>query len=145
VEFVTFSKEILNLYIDIIINDTIDFEYNNWKKENFFLDMPDKWKFSIALLNENLITGFSINSRKSDIFYIHFFYILKKFRKFNFGKSLLKECEKKAKEYNLQTMQLKCNKNNSSAMSFYLKNGYEIINTGFTEKNLYLIDKKLII
>ena len=142
-EFVTFSKETLNIYIDIIINDTHDFEYNNWEKEDFFLDLPDKWKFSIALLNENIISGFSINSRKSDIFYIHLFYILKKFRKFNFGKTLLKECEKKAKENNLQTVQLKCNKNNSEALSFYLKNGYEIIKTGLPEKKLYLMDKKL--
>lgn len=142
-EFVTLTKEILNTYIDVIIDDTINFEYNNWEKENFFFDLPDKWELSIAILNSNSICGFSINSRKSDIFYIHFFYILKKFRNAKMGAGLLSECEKKAKETNLNAVQLKCNKNNSGAMNFYLRNGFVYIKSDPYEKALYYLEKKI--
>ncbi len=142
-EFVTLAKETLNTYIDTILNDTIDFEYNNWKKVNFFVDLPKKWEYSVAMLNDNFISGFSINSRKSDIFYIHFFYIFKKFRKSKLGTALIKECEKRANEAHLEAIQLKCNKNNSSALNFYLNNGYEILKNDLTERDLYLLEKKI--
>ena len=142
-EFVTLAKETLNIYINSILNDTIDFEYNNWDKANFYIDLPQKWEYSVAVINDGSISGFSINSRKSGIFYIHFFYIFKKFRKYKLGTALLKECEKRGKETRLQAIRLKCNKNNSSALNFYLKNGYEIIDTDLTEKDLYLLEKKI--
>ena len=142
-EIYTFTKEILKKYIDAIIRDTSDFEYNNWKEENFLLDLPDKWEFSIALFDGSSITGFSINSRKSDVFYMHFFYILKKYRKSKAGEGLLNACENKAAENKLQIVRLKCNKNNFAALNFYLKNGYAINKTDLHDSNLYLLEKKL--
>ena len=77
------------------------------------------------------------------MFYIHFFYILKKYRKSNEGETLLSACENKAEENNLQIVRLKCNKNNFIALNFYFKNGYIVSKTDLNDINLYLLEKKL--
>jgi len=142
-EIVTLTKDILDKYIDIIIVDTVDFVYNNWGTENYYLDLPDKWKLSIALLNNGSIYGFAVNSRKSDIYYIHYLYILKKHRYSKVGESILKACENRAIENNLLTVQLKCDKENSPALKFYFKNGYINTNTSLPGENKYLLEKNL--
>jgi ribosomal protein S18 acetylase RimI-like enzyme len=144
-EIVTLTKALLEKHINNILIDITDFEFNNWKKDNFFLFLPDKWTYSLALIHDSIIAGFSVNSRKSSVFYIHFLYIIKKHRSSGYGKLLLKECEKTAIDNNHQVIQLKCHKENSTALKFYLNYSYIIADEHLPDTKYYLLEKKLII
>lgn len=143
-EIITLTNEILEKHINNILIDTADYEFNNWKKDNFFLFLPDKWTYSLALIHDSSIAGFSINSRKSSVFYIHFIYIIKKHRNSGYGKLLLQKCEKRAIDNNLHVIQLKCHKDNTMALKFYSNNDYIIAEDHLPDTEFYLLEKKLI-
>lgn len=140
-QITTLTEDLLDKHISDILTETKDFGFNNWNRENFYISLPDKWNLSIAILYNQVFVGFSINSRKQDIFYIHFFYIFKNHRNSNKGFFMLKECEKRAIDYGLKLVQLKCQFENKAALNFYLKHGFSI--TGKMAGHIYhLLEKK---
>ena len=143
IEFSTFTRKLLKHHLNEIINEIIGFEFTNWQEENFLREMPDKWKFSIAAFKERSLAGFSINTKKINIFYIHFFYIFKDYRNSGLGKSLLNFCMNTARANNLKVMQLICHKDNTNALEFYDKNKFYIKGTSVKDSNLYLMEKIL--
>jgi ribosomal protein S18 acetylase RimI-like enzyme len=143
IEFKVLTKDILDNNLSKIIPETGKFVFINWNEENFLLELPDKWKFSIAFFIDGVISGFSVNSNKTGIFYIHFFYIFEKYRSSQYGKNLLDACEKKAREYKIDTMRLICHKDNYRALNFYFRNGFFIKNIDMNISSQYLMEKKL--
>ena len=138
-----FTKDLLKKNLTDIMNEVSNFEYNNWREENYLIDLPDKWKFSIGIFTDDFLSGFSFNSNKVNIFYIHFFYIFKQFRGGGIGKNLLNNCEKISIDNGIKTMQLKCHKNNTDALNFYFENKFYIKNISLQNDNYYLMEKKL--
>jgi len=144
IEYLIFTRELLKKHLAEIINEVEGFEFSNWGEENFLRDMPDKWKLSVAVFTDKSLTGFSINSIKINIYYIHFFYIFKNYRNSGLGKSLLNICVNSSLENNLKIIQLICHKNNIAALEFYLKNNFYIKDISASNSNLYLMEKTLI-
>jgi ribosomal protein S18 acetylase RimI-like enzyme len=143
IEFIALTKELLHDSLGKIIPETRGFEFINWSEENFTRDLPDKWKFSIAVFIDSVISGFSINSNKSGIFYIHFFYIFNKHRSSKIGKNLLDACEKTALDNSIDTIRLICHKDNYKALNFYFRNGFYIKKIDENIDFQYLMEKKL--
>lgn len=143
IEFSTFTRKLLKDHLNEIIKEVKGFEFNDWHEENFLRDMPDKWKFSIAVFAEKSLAGFSFNSKKVNVFYIHFFYIFKDYRNTGIGKSLMDVCINTTLKNNLKIMQLICHEDNTDALEFYYKNKFYV--KGITERNgsLYLMEKIL--
>jgi len=143
IEFSAFTKRLLRHHLNEIINEIKGFEFTAWQEEDFLREMPDKWKFSIAAFADSKLAGFSINSRKVNIFYIHLFYIFKDYRNTGLGNSLLDICMNTSLENNMRIMQLICHKKNTSALEFYYKNKFYIKDTSVKDSNLYLMEKIL--
>ena len=140
---ITLTQDLMNKYMAEVIREVEGFEYMNWTKENYLKDLPEKWKYSLLVLTNDNICAFSVNSRKPGIYYIHFFYVFKKFRNKGIGKKLLKACENLSQSESIKKLQLKCHKNNINARKFYLENGYYIAGND-EKKNNYLLEKKIL-
>jgi ribosomal protein S18 acetylase RimI-like enzyme len=143
IEYSIFTKDLLKKHLTEIINEVKGFEFSNWGEENFLRDMPEKWKLSIGVFSNGALAGFSFNSNKINIYYIHFFYIFKKYRNTGLGKSLLNICIDSSLQNNLKTIQLMCHKDNAGALGFYLKNSFHIKSISENDINLYLMEKNL--
>lgn len=137
----TLTKDTLQKHLPEIVNEAKDFEFQDWKEKNYLRDLPDKWKFSILAFFNSKLMGFSINSNKSGIFYIHFFYIYKGFRSSGIGKRLIAACEKISRENNIKTLQLMCHKDNFTAINFYFNNKFYI--KSINNNNFYIMEKIL--
>lgn len=142
-EFFVFTKELLNEYISEIIIEVKDFRFEYWEEENYKRELKDKWKLSTAVFVDGLLAGFSFNSNKNEVFHIHFFYIFKKYRNKRLGASMVNYCAKTSLENNIETMQLKCHKDNFKALNFYFENGFHIKKIDENDGNLYLMEKIL--
>lgn len=124
-----------------IISEVKSFEFINWSDENYLMDLSDKWKYSLAAFLNDIICGFSINSSKKGLFYIHFFYVFRKFRQNEIGKSLLNSCENLSLTKGIKVLQLKCHRDNANAKRFYIRHGFNI--TGMDKNTYYIMEKKL--
>jgi ribosomal protein S18 acetylase RimI-like enzyme len=139
----TLTKDLMHKYLPHILHEVKGFQYTNWKQENYLKDLPDKWKYSLAAIVDQTICGFSVNSNKSGIFYIHFFYVFKDYRKIGIAKYLLIACEKICRKESRTSIQLKCPKNNKSAMRFYERNGFNIAGIEEKKKINFILEKKI--
>lgn len=140
---ITLTQDLMSKYMTEVIREVEGFEYLNWTEENYLKDLPEKWKYSLAVLTNENICAFSINSRKSGIYYIHFFYVFEKFRNKGIGKKLLKACENLSNSESIRKLQLKCPKDNLRARKFYLENGYYMAGNDEKKDNYYLLEKKI--
>jgi ribosomal protein S18 acetylase RimI-like enzyme len=141
IEFVPMTKELLKNNLDFIMQEVRDFEFIDWSERNYLRDLPDKWKLSIAALSDGVMGGFSINSDKEGIFYIHFFYIFDKYRSSGMGKKLIGSCEKLASNNGMREIQLRCHKDNIRALNFYFQNGFQIKKVDARMQAQYILEK----
>ncbi len=137
------TKELLKKHLAELMNEAKGFDYINWTEENYLKELPDKWHYSMAAFIDNSICGFSINSNKFGTFYIHFFYIFRDYRNMGIGKKLLERCESICSNNGLNILHLKCHKDNSEAIKFYSKHGFEISCVDTNNSNLYVMEKNL--
>jgi len=134
VRFIRISKALLLKELAKILVEIKDFKFENWGESNFLRDLPGKWKYSIFLMINRKIAGFSINSLKMDALHIHFLYVFKFFRKSGAATKIINKCVQMARNDNILKITLKCHINNYEAINFYLKNGFIIWSL---EKNKY--------
>lgn len=144
VKLIPMTRDFLRNNLAYIMQEVRDFEFIDWGERNFLRDFPDKWKLSIAALNDGDLCGFSINSSKEGIFYIHFFYIFDKYRSFGIGKKLIGGCEKFASNNGMREIQLRCHKDNIKALNFYFQNGFRIKEVDARMQAQYILEKNLL-
>ncbi|MCX6250380.1 MAG: N-acetyltransferase [Bacteroidetes bacterium] len=136
------TKLELDRMLPLFLEQTRGFEYNNWTRENFLSDLPDKWLLSIFAESDRKTAGFSINSHKEDALHIHYFFVFKEYRKLFLGNKMLDHCVKIAKENDLSRLTLKCNFENYKAVNFYFRNGFHIEDM-IPDKKLYLMVRNI--
>jgi len=133
--------ELTKDYLASRLDEFIDMCHNNipdeyWQAEHFLSDLKNKWRLSSLLLGqEEQLIGFLIASEKETSVHIHKFVIDKSFQGEGLGRRLLGELETKAHK----SLTLKVALANVSAVSFYLKNGFEISGQ---QDEMYLMNKK---
>ena len=137
------TKDVMCKYLPNILTEVRGFRYISWEVENYLKELPGKWNYSLAATIEQTICGFSVNSDKSGLLYVHFFYVFKNYRKIGIGKYLLIACENICREENIRAIQLKCHKNNSNAKRFYERNGFDIIGIDEKKDNYYIMRKQI--
>ena len=105
-----------------ISKENIDDEY--WDAENFLSDLNKKWDLSLLALDEkHMIVGFLIASEKENSVHIHKFVIDAPFQRSGLGRKMLAALRKNLSK----GVTLKVNEENKNAVSFYEKNGFEVI------------------
>lgn len=142
INIIKLTKGLMSRYIDDLISEVQSFQYQDWTKENYLKDLPNKWEYSIISLSNREIGGFSINSEKNDVFYIHFFYIFQKYRNSKLGSKMIEYCIRTAKEQKKRSVSLKCHRDNVGAINFYFKNKFYILEID-PKNNLYLMERRI--
>ena len=136
------SKPDLEQMLPVFLQQTRDFEFNDWTAVNFLSEMPYKWDLSIFAESDRHPAGFSINSRKENALHIHYLFVFKDYRKLLLGNKMVTYCEKLAKKSNLSRLTLKCNFENYKAINFYFRNGFHIEEM-ILDKKLYLMVRNI--
>lgn len=100
-----------------------------WDEIHFSKDMPGKWDFSFYCLNEQSeLVAYIINSIKNPTWlHIHRFVVIQKFRNRGIGNSMLNHIKMISKNAGISRICLKVHQQNHSAISFYIRNGFSII------------------
>ncbi|MBN2396653.1 MAG: GNAT family N-acetyltransferase [Candidatus Atribacteria bacterium] len=142
IRFVKISKSKMEDLVEYLIHETKNFEFEDWSRDNFLLDLPGKWESSLFIYINDQFAGFSINSLKCKSIHIHYFFIIRKFRNFGVGKLLLAECISLVQKRNLQKLVLKCHVKNFKALEFYIRNSLAITNLD-ESRTYYTLELKI--
>lgn len=92
-------------------------------------------------ISEEKIEGFAAfyaNDKKERIAYLSMIAVLPEFRDRHIGKRVLEECIRTSIEAGMSEMRLEVNKKNQTAIVFYEKNGFSIIENQIGEKSFYM-------
>lgn len=103
-----------------------DWQYCQWNEGNFLRDLPAKWELSFAVYEQEKLIGFCFASRKSDIYYIHLFFLAPEYRGKSLGKQMIMNALTIAQMRNLSMIELRCPATNVAGLVFYKKNGFSI-------------------
>ncbi len=143
--FKIITKENLEIQIENYKQLILNWEYCNWNSENFLYELPNKWRFSFSIHNENdKLIGFCFASNKiQDVYYIHLLFVSNHLRGAGIGGEIIKNAIKIAKENKINKIELRCPESNVNALKFYQKNNFKIISvlndeTSGNEKDNYL-------
>jgi ribosomal-protein-alanine N-acetyltransferase len=95
-----------------------------WGESNFYFETELKWRLSSLVLEDDLVLGFLIASRKEKLAHIHRLAVRQEFRGKGYGKLMMEDLIRKAIELDLQGVSLKVDFSNKRAISFYEKIGF---------------------
>ncbi len=96
-----------------------------WEREEFMLDLPEKWQHSLIATDENsCIVGFLIASRHDEAIHIHRMAISSEFQGKRVGTTLIRHLCEKASSNGVATITVKVNKDNLLAIRFYQNFGF---------------------
>lgn len=98
----------------------------HWREENFLIDLPKKYDYSIMLVEKDEILGYIICSQKNDFIHINRFIIDTNIARKGLGTILLNKFVDIVKN-SYSTISLKVLKS-SEAVNFYKKNCFKITN-----------------
>lgn len=115
------TKDIILKYqTDILEMDSQIFD-DRWAIENFTSDYPQKWNYSIGIIEKNHMVGILVATQKNDNLHIHRLLISKEYQNLGYGSTLL-TCLKLLYRGTIDT---NVRKINTRAINFYIrKNGF---------------------
>lgn len=121
-----------------IVNST---PWLRWNSENLLYELPRKWELSILVLDGDTPAAFSINSWKLDSCYVHAFMTAPESAGTGMGQTLLQMLTTRLLSMGIDTIRLCVHRENSRAVSFYLKNGF--IHEAYADADDLLLCKKV--
>lgn len=135
-KIIKLTKDIILKYqTDILEMDSQIFD-DRWIIENFTSDYPQKWNYSIGILENNHMVGILIATQKNDNLHIHRLLISKEYQNLGYG-SILLTCLKGLYRGTIDT---NVRKINIGAINFYItKNSFRFISE---EDSDYVLEYK---
>lgn len=119
------TGEVLNNYIDQLLEIDRHTPGERWNLENFLFELPMKWQLSEMLVGElNQVEGFLIASFRNSVFHIHRLAIREEYKGKGLGKKLILSLADKARTSQIETITLKVALTNESAIKFYEHLGF---------------------
>lgn len=135
------TKETLLANIEILteIDSVIKID-EHWGHENFLIELNGKWDNSYIALEENIIAGFIICSKKNkNTLHIHRLAVREKFQFMGIGTRLIANVINSTdSEINRVTLKVKAD--NITAQRFYVKVGFKY---SYTEDKNYVYERLL--
>ena len=108
----------------------------HWGEKNFYFQADLKWQLSSVVIENNLVHGFLIASKKEHWAHIHRMAVHKDLRGKGYGRILIEALVQKVIRSNLQGISLKVDPSNEAAIFFYKKNGFFV--AGNEKKNILM-------
>ena len=137
---ITLTKELL----PNLLSQLMDIDKNTigeiWNEKNFHFETDLKWQLSSVVLEDNLVCGFLMASRKEEFAHVHRMGVRKDLRGRGYGRILMEGLVQKVIQSKLQGISLKVDPSNEAAILFYKKNGFFVAGN---EKNNILMQKKI--
>ena len=119
------DKEFLTFHVQEFIDLITGWEFSDWNKDNFLYELPDKWRFSFAVYEQDKLRAFCIASGKiKTSYYIHLVYISPEARGKKLGKKMIEYAKLIAAENGKKKIELRCPVTNVSAAEFYKQMGF---------------------
>lgn len=124
------TKQLIIDNIELLVTLSKSIHSDYWKLDNYLIDLPHKWKFSLVVLNENnKIIGFVISSYRSNCLHINRIVISEDEQKKGLGNELLSKLKTTAIKNSIKTISLKVHVDNLKAINWYKKHQFEFINS----------------
>ena len=104
---------------------TADLPGDQWVREHFLAELPEKWALSFALLDGGAAVGYAVQSRpEMDRVHLHRFMVRADHRGSGRGGGMIGECIRRAAAAGTQTLSLKVAADSGAAQRFYLCHGF---------------------
>lgn len=141
-KIITLDKETMVKNLESLIKIDRSVLNDFWDNDKFLLDLPCKWKYSLAVIDDEAIVGYLISScRDINWLHVHSVAILPECQRKGFGKALLRNLFNKCHNTKIYKITLKAYYEDISAQKFYEALGFVKINI---EDNEYIIYQKMI-
>lgn len=98
-----------------------------WGESHFLVELPDKWKYSLAVEDDNDLIGYIIASKKESSVHIHKFMISNNFQRRGIGTKLLQHFESLINNDSNFRISLFTSRFNGKAADFYKKNNFQVV------------------
>jgi ribosomal protein S18 acetylase RimI-like enzyme len=95
-----------------------------WTEPHFRLDLPEKWDHSAVLVDEGVVQGFAIVSRKPGSLHVHRIAVARESRGMGYGPLLLAHVAVCAAREGVPNVTLRVSTANSGAVRFYNRLGF---------------------
>lgn len=143
-KFIMLRPEYIEQHIQQFLAIAADIPKEGWTLENYLYELPGKWQYSLAAVNEHdEVIGFIIASDKAAAIHIHKYAVHPQYRSKGIGLWMLQKLEKGVKATGYKIISLYVDASNAGAIRFYEKQGFELqekVETMlFFKKNLKLI------
>lgn len=114
---------------------------SNWDESNVTVDLPDKWRYSLVMFSDELVSAFLLASVYcANIVHVHQLSVHPKLKGQGYGKKLIRQLVDISKETGIEAISLESLVQNTEANRFYDKLGFEIISDS-ESINEYLSNK----
>lgn len=124
---------------------TKDLPWDDWEKENFLMELPDKWQLSFASYVGEVVAGYVIASRKDECTaHIHRFMVHPDCRAQGIGSALLHHFDKHVPP-EIRLISLAVAEENFRATAFYLREGFQKIEKSIVDGESYNLLRKDIV
>ena len=112
--------------IDDFIAVAKDVPGEYWSREHFLLELPEKWRLSLAAWIADRPVGYAIISRKSEsVAHLHHFMVVPDQRGKGLGEAMLEKAIRKCVGGGCSEMTLKVAAESKDAQRFYRRNDFE--------------------
>ncbi|WP_187116847.1 GNAT family N-acetyltransferase [Rubeoparvulum massiliense] len=100
-----------------------------WAESQFLMELPGKWKYSLALLHRGQVIGYLLASDKEVLnsIHIHKLIVDYQFRSLRLGEKLMQTFCQKVMEAQIPKITLKVAQINSGAIRFYIRMKFQHI------------------
>lgn len=120
------SEMIRNIEKILLLDQVIVGE--EWIKDNFLAELPEKWQFSFQAYAEDLMAGFLVASRKEHAVHIHRLAVGNQHQNMGVGNRLMNALINESRGKNIESITLKVLHSNIKAIEFYKRLGFKLRN-----------------
>jgi len=123
--FETFTADLFRARETEFLSIAADIPSDYWAREHFLAELPEKWRLSFALLEEDMAVGYAIMSRpEQNCVHLHHFMLRASHRGGGRGGLMIDECLHRAIVAGAQYLSLKIAANSLRAQRFYVRHGF---------------------
>lgn len=141
INYQVLTKAILLERLSELFSISIDVDHDNWKRKHYLLDLPEKWRYSLACFSDGLLLGYIIASQnETNEVRIHKYVINQLYRGKGIGEELLHKFLKNL-DTNIARITLKVYKDNAGAIKFYKRHSFTVISS---EKDMFQMELRII-
>ena len=123
--FETFTASLFCANEAEFLSVAADIPGDDWARESFLVELPEKWRLSFALFENGVMLGYAIMSRPELArVHLHHFMLRAGYRGAGRGSRMINECMRRAVLAKAQILSLKVAAESHDVQRFYARHGF---------------------